>query len=134
MPSAPLMACSSGVVTAVSTSTALAPVYTAVTEMLGGASGGNCATGIVGMATRPKRMMTSEQTDAMIGRLMNVFTNIRCARLLSLHRYAVGDLLDARHNELIAGLQSAFHDVVVALDLADFHRALMRDQALAGRL
>src|SRR5215217_4962700 len=47
-----------------------------VTEMLGGASGGNCATGIEGIAMRPARMMTSEQTDARIGRLMKVFTNM----------------------------------------------------------
>lgn len=51
----------------------------AATEMLGGASGGNCATGIVGMAITPPRMMTSEQTEARIGRLMNVLTNIYSA-------------------------------------------------------
>src|SRR5262249_49712213 len=46
-----------------------------VTVMLGGASGGNCAIGIVGIAISPARMMTSEQTEARIGRLMKVFTN-----------------------------------------------------------
>ncbi len=45
--------------------------------MFGGASGGNCATGIVGIATRPKRIRTSEQTDERIGRRMKVLTNMR---------------------------------------------------------
>jgi hypothetical protein len=43
-------------------------LYTAVTITCGGARSGYCATGIVGMATTPARMITSEQTDARIGR------------------------------------------------------------------
>ena len=48
--------------------------------MFGGASGGYCATGIVGIAISPARMMTSEQTDARMGRRMNVSTNINGLR------------------------------------------------------
>ena len=40
MPSTPLIACSSGVVTAVSTVSAFAPVYTAITDTVGGATSG----------------------------------------------------------------------------------------------
>ena len=45
-----------------------------VTVTCGGASAGYCATGMVGMATAPARMRTSEQTDARIGRRMKVST------------------------------------------------------------
>ena len=75
MPSTPLIACSSGVVTAVSTVSALAPVYTAMTDTVGGATSGNWAIGIVGIASAPARTMTSEQTVARTGRVMKVSTN-----------------------------------------------------------
>src|SRR5688572_27543431 len=69
MPSMPLMACSSGVVTAVSTVSALAPVYTATTDTVGGATSGYHAIGIVGIVSAPASTMMSEQTVARIGRL-----------------------------------------------------------------
>jgi len=72
-------------------------------------------------------MMTSEQTDARIGRRMNVLTNT----LLRFHRRAVGDLLDAGDDELIAGLEATLDDVIVALEFADLHRPLVRDETLA---
>src|SRR4026207_1753721 len=115
MPSTPLMACSSGVVTAVSTSCAFAPVEIAVAAICGGASTGYCATGIDGIATTPARMMTSEHTDARIGRRMNVLTNM----LFRLDGCALGNLLDAGHDQLVPRLQPGFHDVVVPFDLAD---------------
>ena len=87
----------------------------------GGASVGYCATGIVGIATAPARMRTSEQTDARIGRRMKVSTNI--AGLLGLHRRAVADLLDAGDDQLVARLEAARDDVVVAEQLADLDRA-----------
>ena len=40
----------------------------------GGASAGYWATGMVGMATAPARIRTSEQTEARMGRRMNVST------------------------------------------------------------
>ena len=76
MPSTPLMDCSSGVVTAVSTVSAFAPVYTARTLTCGGATSGYCATGMVGMASAPASTMTSETTDARTGREMKVSTNM----------------------------------------------------------
>src|SRR5215207_9197373 len=76
MPSTPLMACSRGVVTAVSTASALAPVYTATTVTCGGATSGYCATGMVGIARAPARTMTNEQTVARMGRWMKVSTNM----------------------------------------------------------
>ena len=39
-----------------------------ITFTCGGARSGYCATGMVGIATAPARMITSEQTDARIGR------------------------------------------------------------------
>src|SRR6185437_6574018 len=98
--------------------------------MLGGASGGYCAIGIVGIAMSPARMMTSEQTDARIGRRMKVLTNT----LLRLHRRAVRDLLDAGRDQLIARLQPALDNVVVALDVADRQRPLPCDESLRPRL
>jgi hypothetical protein len=50
--------------------------------MTGGASSGYCDTAIVGMEMAPARMMTSEQTDARMGRLMKVLTNM-CQSSLS---------------------------------------------------
>src|SRR5918994_2790430 len=75
-PSTPLIACSMGIVTADSTVCALAPVYTLETFTCGGASVGYCAIGSVGIAIRPPRMMTSEQTVESTGRRMNVSTNM----------------------------------------------------------
>src|SRR5262245_21772732 len=55
----------------------------------GGASSGYCAIGSVGMASRPARMMTSEQTEERMGRLMKVSTNIRVSFAVG-ECYAVG--------------------------------------------
>jgi hypothetical protein len=49
-----------------------------LTEICGGAKAGYWAIGIVGIAIAPARMMTSEHTEARIGRLTKVFTNMRC--------------------------------------------------------
>src|SRR5690348_4139346 len=76
MPGTPLMACSSGVVTADSTVSALAPMYTADTDTDGGATSGYCAIGMFGIAMAPASTMTSEHTLARIGRLTNVSTNM----------------------------------------------------------
>src|ERR1700681_3633995 len=62
------MASSSGVVTEDSTASALAPWYTATTVTVGGAIFGNCAIGSVGMEINPSSRITSEKTDAMMGR------------------------------------------------------------------
>src|SRR5580704_3374849 len=71
----PLMACSSGMVTADSTVCALAPIYTLVTTTCGGAKFGNCATGREGMEIAPARMIISAQTVANTGRRMKKSTN-----------------------------------------------------------
>src|SRR6266850_6344491 len=75
IPSTPLICCSNGVVTAVSTTCALAPLYTALTVTCGGARFGNCAIGSEGMDTAPARIIISAQTVAKIGRRMKKFTN-----------------------------------------------------------
>src|SRR5713226_4262427 len=108
MPSTPLIACSSGVVTAVSTASALAPVYTAVTDTCGGDTCGYFSIGIVGIDSAPARTITSEQTVARIGRLMKVSTNMVCDWLLEtgfrFHRRTVADLLKVRHDDALAGV------------------------------
>src|SRR5688572_19965195 len=58
-----------------------------VTVTWGGASSGYCAIGSVGILTAPARMITSEQTLAMIGRLIKVSTN------MSVFRTALGTSL-----------------------------------------
>src|SRR5699024_10961644 len=68
MSSTPLMACSSGAATAVATSSALAPGYTALTRTFGGVTVGNCCTGRPNMAITPARTMTIAITAAKIGR------------------------------------------------------------------
>ncbi len=69
-PSAPLICCSSGVVTADSTTWALAPMYTLWTPTCGGARLGNCATGSLGMEIAPARMIINAHTVAKMGRRM----------------------------------------------------------------
>ena len=68
MPCTPLMACSSGMVTADSTVCAFAPMYTLPTMTCGGARSGNSAMGNVGIEIAPARMMKREQTVANTGR------------------------------------------------------------------
>src|SRR3954453_18663140 len=76
MPSAPLISCSRGVVTADSTACALAPTYTLCTCTCGAASSGYWAMGSVGMLTAPTSTITIAQTDAKIGPLMKKSANI----------------------------------------------------------
>ncbi len=77
-PCTPLIAVSSGVVTDDSTVSGLAPMYDAVTVTVGGAIGGNCAIGSVGIAMIPTSKMTAEQTAAKIGlRTKNSITRSR---------------------------------------------------------
>src|ERR1700676_4245404 len=68
MPSAPLICCSRGVVTADSTVWELAPGEMVVTPACGGARLGNCAMGSVGMQTAPARIMSRAQTVENTGR------------------------------------------------------------------
>src|SRR5437899_7737029 len=76
IPCAPLICCSSGMVTADSTVCALAPTYPLNTETCGGARLGNCATGKVGITTAPARMISRAQTVANTGRLIKKSTNM----------------------------------------------------------
>jgi hypothetical protein len=63
-----LIASSRGVVTALSTALAFAPMYVDVTATSGGATLGYCAMGRVGIATRPAMSTTAEATPAKTGR------------------------------------------------------------------
>src|SRR5579871_214411 len=64
----PLMASSSGLVTALSTLVAFAPMYDALTVTSGGATLGYCAMGSAGIAIRPASKKTTDATAASIGR------------------------------------------------------------------
>jgi hypothetical protein len=75
IPGDPLMACSSGIVTADSTACAFAPMYALLTATCGGASCGNCDTGSVGIAIAPPRIINSAQTVANTGRRIKKSTN-----------------------------------------------------------
>src|SRR5580765_2051467 len=111
----------------------------------GGVRSGYRATGSVGIAISPPRMMSSEQTVARIGRRMNSSENMsvlpslagpgargcRCASRRKLHdRRAVADLLQSADDQLLAGLEARDHDVVIADDLPEHDRTLMRDEPL----
>jgi hypothetical protein len=74
MPGTPLMALSSGVVTALVQTSALAPVYFAVTITLGGTISGNCVTGKVNNASTPNKVIKIEITKERIGRRIKVST------------------------------------------------------------
>src|SRR5207249_12341205 len=101
------------------------------------------------MAIAPARMMTSEQTLARIGRLMNVSTNISSVgrvfsdppicqvqkdpaydRGLRLRRdrSAVGELLHARHDKALVRFEAVEHRIAVADDWAQLDRPLPRDE------
>ena len=67
IPCTPLIACSSGMVTADSTVCALAPMYPLLTTTCGGARSGNCATGSVGMQIAPASTINNAQTVANTG-------------------------------------------------------------------
>src|SRR5580658_534830 len=71
----PLMACSSGIVTADSTVCAFAPMYALVTTTCGGDKLGNCATGSDGIEIAPAKIIISAQTVANTGRRMKKSTN-----------------------------------------------------------
>src|SRR6185312_5372052 len=70
MRSTPLTCCSMGAATVSATTWALAPGYTVVTRMIGGAISGYCATGSVGNDTAPAMMTRIAMTHATMGRRM----------------------------------------------------------------
>jgi hypothetical protein len=76
IPWAPLICCSRGVVTEVSTACALAPRKTLDTTTWGGARFGNWAIGRLGIATDPASVMSSAHTVAKMGRRMKKSTNM----------------------------------------------------------
>src|SRR5579872_3455270 len=75
MPCTPLIACSSGIVTADSTVCAFAPMYPLDTTTCGGAKSGNCAMGSEGIEIAPPKIISSAQTVAKTGRRMKKSTN-----------------------------------------------------------
>ncbi|MNL71979.1 hypothetical protein D3C87_1972160 [compost metagenome] len=72
MPGTPLIALSNGVATAFAHTSALAPVYFAVTVTDGGTISGNCVTGNVNNASKPRRVINNEITSDNTGRLINI--------------------------------------------------------------
>src|SRR5215469_3839863 len=77
IPSAPLICCSSGIVTALSTVCALAPMYTLETPTCGGARLGNCAIGNDGITAAPANTISIAQTLANTGRRMKKLANMQ---------------------------------------------------------
>src|SRR5579871_5004271 len=71
MPHAPLIACSSGMITDSVSVFALAPGYDADTITIGGAIDGNCEVGSVLMASTPMKMITNDNTIASTGLFIN---------------------------------------------------------------
>src|SRR5512145_2290786 len=83
------------------------------------------------MQMAPARTISSEQTLARIGRRMKTSESTLLALRARAgsgraerHRGAVGDLLQAGDDQLLAGLQPRLQDVVVADDGADVDRSL----------
>src|SRR4029077_5478904 len=74
MPSTPLICCSSGIVTADSTTCAFAPTKLLLTVTWGGARVGYSEIGRPGMPTAPARIISRAHTVAKIGRLMKKST------------------------------------------------------------
>jgi hypothetical protein len=71
------MALSRGVVTALVHTSALAPVYFAVTITLGGTISGNCVTGKVNRASTPNKVIKMEITSESMGLRIKVSTIYR---------------------------------------------------------
>ena len=76
MSSTPFMASSSGVTTLLSTVSALAPVYVALTMMVGGAMSGYCSMGRLASPMMPTSTMSTDIAPERMGRLTNIFTFI----------------------------------------------------------
>src|SRR5579871_3143287 len=72
IPQAPLIACSSGMITDSANDFAFAPGYDAETITIGGATSGNCEVGSKLMANTPMKMITTDNTIASTGRLMKM--------------------------------------------------------------
>src|SRR5690606_33899530 len=75
--------CSSGASTVSEMTSAEAPGYCTPTLIVGGAIGGNCATGSCGYANAPTSVITIAMTLAKIGR-----STKKCVRRISLRRAA----------------------------------------------
>ena len=101
---------------------------TPTTVTCGGASAGYCATGIVGIAIGAGEDQ-DERADRGEDRPADEGID---EHLLHFDGGVVGELLHARDHDAVAGFDAAFHDVVVADDLADLHRALACDEARPG--
>src|SRR5579859_4073243 len=155
IPGTPLIATSSGIVTADSTVCAFAPMYPLDTTTCGGASSGNCATGSVGIAIAPPRIISSAHTVANTGLSMKKSTNTfslapdldlfscyfwksmprarfavrgRCGLLH--HRHSVLQKLRAGSDDVLSALQSAQHGIIVGHRIADFQNFLPRKRAV----
>ena len=107
----------------------------------GGVSSGYRAMGSVGIAIAPASMIISEQTVARIGRRMKRSVNTTRAPGAAAGRAAPRAGIGVtgapspifcmpRDDQLVAGLQAADNDVVVADRLPERHRALARHGAL----
>src|SRR4029077_501313 len=124
-----------GCATVVSTTSASAPGYVAVSVTWGGTISGNWATGIWVMAMRPAGVMTREMTKASRGRSMKIAEITLSTPVVhhgqgGLDLLAGPDLLDAFHDHLFAQLQARLDDGVQALARPDRDPALF-DLAIA---
>jgi hypothetical protein len=72
IPGTPLIARSKGVATAFAQTSALAPVYLAVTVTDGGTISGNCVMGNVNKANTPNKVMMMEMTKERTGLLIKL--------------------------------------------------------------
>src|SRR5215469_6068717 len=102
--------------------------------MVGGASSGNCATGRNGMQTAPaitmKRDVTVEKTGRLIKKSANnasVLPRKGHVLLLNLDGHSVSQVLAPGDNDIISGLETADHLVIVARNLTQGERNLPRD-------
>jgi hypothetical protein len=78
MPGTPFIALSSGVATALDKTSALAPVYFAVTVTEGGTISGNWVMGKVNKAKIPNNVMKTEITVDNMGLLINISNMFGC--------------------------------------------------------
>src|SRR6516225_1842873 len=102
--------------------------------MVGGASSGNCATGRNGMQTAPaitmKRDVTVEKTGRLIKKSANnasVLPQGGHVLLLNLDGHSVGQVLASGDDDIVSGLETADHLVVVARNITERKRNLPRD-------
>src|SRR3569833_4158807 len=131
-PSTPVSCCSSTWVTLFSTVSADAPTYEAEMFTLGGATSGYCATGSTMIESTPASMITIVITHAKTGRFAKILASMvlvfrwrwscrarararaRFRFFRRMHRHARTDLVRTLDAQLVAGLEAALDQPVIA--------------------